>query len=63
MEQAFQLVNNLLARDDAGRRRKLRIRTYKVVPLQNKNGLIEFVANTEPLGNFLSRLYECVASA
>ncbi|BGO92503.1 hypothetical protein NBRC10512_000418 [Rhodotorula toruloides] len=61
MEQAFQLVNSLLARDDAGRRRKLRIRTYKVVPLQNRNGLIEFVANTEPLGNFLARLYDEMA--
>lgn len=59
MEQAFELVNGLLARDDQGRRRKLRIRTYKVVPLQNSNGLIEFASNTAPLGTFLQNLYEC----
>ncbi|GAA5821356.1 hypothetical protein JCM3770_006348 [Rhodotorula araucariae] len=61
MEQAFELVNSLLARDDGGRRRKLKIRTYKVVPLQNSNGLIEFVANTAPLGNFLQGLYDQMA--
>ncbi|BGP41354.1 Serine/threonine-protein kinase tel1 [Rhodotorula kratochvilovae] len=61
MEQAFELVNTLLARDEGGRRRKLKIRTYKVVPLQNSNGLIEFVANTAPLGNFLQGLYDQMA--
>ncbi|GAA5846422.1 hypothetical protein JCM9279_001368 [Rhodotorula babjevae] len=61
MEQAFELVNRLLARDEGGRRRNLKIRTYKVIPLQNSNGLIEFVANTAPLGNFLVGLYEQMA--
>lgn len=60
MEQVFELVNRLLARDEGGRRRNLKIRTYKVVPLQNKNGLLEFVPNTAPLANFLTGLYECV---
>ena len=60
MEQAFDLVNSLLAKDEGGRRRNLRIRTYKVVPLQNRNGLLEFVRNTVPLGSILASLYECV---
>ncbi|GAA5937662.1 hypothetical protein JCM1841_000247 [Sporobolomyces salmonicolor] len=58
MEQVFTLVNNLLEQDAETRRRKLRIRTYKVIPLQNRNGLLEFVANTAPLGTCLSRLYD-----
>ena len=58
MEQVFVLVNDLLRQDAGTRRRKLQIRTYKVIPLQNQNGLIEFVANTAPLGSCLSRLYE-----
>lgn len=58
MEQAFGLVNSLLARDEGGRRRKLRIRTYKVVPLQNRNGLLEFVRDTVPLGAIFQGLYE-----
>ncbi|GAA6044295.1 hypothetical protein JCM8097_008685, partial [Rhodosporidiobolus ruineniae] len=61
MEQLFTLVNSLLARDEGGRRRKLRLRTYKVVPLQRSNGLIEFAANTQPLGSFLQRLYDRMA--
>lgn len=60
MEQAFDLVNSLLAKDEGGRRRNLRIRTYKVVPLQNRNGLLEFVRNTVPLGSILGSLYEFV---
>lgn len=58
MEQIFALVNNFLAQDVETRRRRLKIRTYKVIPLQNLNGLIEFVANTVPLGSSLAKLYE-----
>ncbi len=58
MEQAFVLINSVLARDEHSRRRHLRIRTYKVVPLQNRNGLIEFVADTKPIGDVLGALYK-----
>ncbi|GAA5930447.1 DNA-binding protein kinase TEL1 [Sporobolomyces koalae] len=58
MEQIFVLVNDLLKRDIGTRRRKLHIRTYKVIPLPDSNGLIEFVANTTPLGSCLQRLYD-----
>ncbi|GAA5978039.1 hypothetical protein JCM11641_006607 [Rhodosporidiobolus odoratus] len=61
MEQVFALVNSLLARDEGGRRRRLNIRTYKVVPLQRMNGLLEFARNTQPLGSFLTRLYDQMA--
>lgn len=58
MEQVFTLVNTLLGRDEKTRCRKLRIRTYKVVPLQNATGLIEFVKNTQALGDKVIPLYE-----
>lgn len=61
MEQVFVLVNDLLRQDVETRRRKLHIRTYKVIPLQGQHGLLEFVANTAPLGSCLSRLYESVS--
>ncbi|GAA5938292.1 hypothetical protein JCM10213_003256 [Rhodosporidiobolus nylandii] len=61
MEQVFSLVNSLLAKDEGGRRRRLKIRTYKVVPLQSQNGLLEFAANTQPLGASLNRLYDQMA--
>lgn len=58
MEQVFTLVNSLLNRDEKTRNRKLHIRTYKVVPLQNATGLIEFVSNTQSLGDAIVPLYE-----
>lgn len=58
MEQVFTLVNQLLARDERTRRRHLNIRTYKVVPLQNATGVIEFVKNTSSLGDMIVPLYE-----
>lgn len=57
MEQAFVLINSLLTRDIKTRRRNLVIRTYRVVPLQNTTGLIEFVPNTKALGDTLIPLY------
>ncbi|GAA5895897.1 DNA-binding protein kinase TEL1 [Sporobolomyces salmoneus] len=57
MEQIFVLVNKLLVQDVETRRRRLHIRTYKVIPLQNSHGLLEFVAKTSPLGSSLSQLY------
>lgn len=58
MQQVFALVNKMLARDEVTRRRKLHVRTYKVIPLQNANGIIEFVSNTKPLVEILKPLYE-----
>lgn len=57
MEQTFVLINSLLDRDEGTRRRNLRIRTYKVIPLPGATGVIEFVANTSSLGDVLLPLY------
>jgi len=53
MEQVFQLVNKILGRDRETKRRKLLIRTYKVIPLATQAGMIEFVSNTMSLGDWL----------
>ncbi|KAF8749128.1 Telomere-length maintenance and DNA damage repair [Rhizoctonia solani] len=53
MEQVFELVNILLKRDRASKRRNLRVRTYKVIPLASQAGLLEFVTNTMPIGGWL----------
>jgi ataxia telangiectasia mutated family protein len=53
MEQVFELVNILLDRDRASKRRNLRVRTYKVIPLASQAGLLEFVTNTMPIGGWL----------
>lgn len=57
MEQVFSLINMLLARDRQTSLRKLRLRTYKVIPLQNKTGIIEFVGSTKAFGDVLGPLY------
>lgn len=49
MEQVFDQVSRLLKNHTATRIRNLGIRTYKVLPLSTRSGLMEFVPNTMPL--------------
>jgi ataxia telangiectasia mutated family protein len=53
MEQVFEQVSGLLKSNRSTRQRNLAIRTYKVVPLSPAAGVIEFVADTVPLHEFL----------
>lgn len=53
MEQVFEHVSLLLRNHTATRLRNLNIRTYRVVPLSHRSGVIEFVQNTMPLMNYL----------
>ncbi|KAJ3129655.1 hypothetical protein HK098_000806 [Nowakowskiella sp. JEL0407] len=50
----FSLVNDLLKQNPETRRRNLKIRTYRVVPLSPRAGVLEWVENTVTLGNYLS---------
>ncbi|KAL0064377.1 Serine/threonine-protein kinase tel1 [Marasmius tenuissimus] len=54
MEQVFQLVNTVLQRDPETRRRQLRVRDYKVIPLDTQAGVLEFVHSTIPLRGWLA---------
>ncbi|KAF8634560.1 hypothetical protein AX17_004150 [Amanita inopinata Kibby_2008] len=58
MEQVFDLVNYVLHRDRETRKRDLKIRGYKVIPLSSQAGLLEFVVNTSPIREFLYRAHE-----
>ena len=53
MEQVFDLVNLMLDDDRETKRRNLRIRGYKVIPLAPQAGVLEFVGNTQPLNSWL----------
>jgi len=53
MEQVFEQVSVLLRKGRITRQRNLKIRTYKVMPLSSTSGIIEFVPNTIPLGEYL----------
>ncbi|XP_061661173.1 DNA-dependent protein kinase catalytic subunit isoform X2 [Syngnathoides biaculeatus] len=54
IEQLFTVMNILLSRDAACARRGLQLRTYQVVPINTRIGLIEWLENTCTLKEFLS---------
>ncbi|PVG01028.1 hypothetical protein CPB86DRAFT_728198 [Serendipita vermifera] len=53
MEQAFELINILLRQDRESKRRDMSLRTYKVIPLPRKTGILQFVSNTVTLAEWL----------
>ncbi|XP_077480903.1 DNA-dependent protein kinase catalytic subunit [Stigmatopora argus] len=53
IEQLFTVMNVLLSRDAACARRGLQLRTYQVIPLNTRIGLIEWMEHTCTLKEFL----------
>jgi serine/threonine-protein kinase ATR len=53
------VVNRVLARDVAGRHRRLRLRTYAVVCLNEECGLLEWVPQTAPIRTLIAEAYAC----
>eukprot|EP00850_Spirogloea_muscicola_P022712 SM000308S11822 [mRNA] locus=s308:82698:105864:+ [translate_table: standard] len=53
MEQLFELANALLRDHADTRKRRLHIRTYKVVPFTPSAGILEWVDGTVTLGEYL----------
>jgi serine-protein kinase ATM len=58
MEQVFEVVNRILDQDLETKKRNLRVRGYKVIPLAPRAGLLEFVRNTTPLQSWLWPAHE-----
>lgn len=58
MEQVFDQVSRLLKNHTATRLRNLGIRTYKVLPLSTRSGLMEFVQDTIPLHQWVMPAHE-----
>ncbi|KDO21628.1 hypothetical protein SPRG_22315 [Saprolegnia parasitica CBS 223.65] len=54
IEQTFEMVNTFLAEQSATKQRQLHIKTYKVTPLGPIAGVLEWVENTLPIGNYLT---------
>ena len=52
------LLNRLFMKDPECRKRNLHIRTYTVIPLNETNGIIEWVNNVVPLRVILNKLYK-----
>ncbi|CAF1500441.1 unnamed protein product, partial [Rotaria magnacalcarata] len=56
MQQLFTVVNRLLDKDDLTCHRSLNIRTYKVVPLTQKSGVLEWCDGTITFGDYLTKI-------
>lgn len=56
MQQVFTILNTLLAKNK--QTSKLHICTYKVTPLSQRSGIIEWCENTEPLGVYLPEAHK-----
>ncbi|KAI9091728.1 hypothetical protein DFS34DRAFT_584387 [Phlyctochytrium arcticum] len=57
LSKIFSIMNTLLSKDPNTRKRNLSIRTYKVVPLAPRAGLVEWVHNTLPIGEYLTKAH------
>ncbi|XP_034946679.1 serine-protein kinase ATM [Chelonus insularis] len=55
MQQVFTVMNLLLVASKETKRRKLNIRTYKVVPLSQRSGVLEWCDNSLPIMAILNR--------
>jgi len=57
MQQIFQEMDGVMKRNRETRRRDLRIRTYRVIPLRPNTGVIEWVVNTVALVEYLEKTH------
>ncbi|KPI93799.1 Serine-protein kinase ATM [Papilio xuthus] len=53
MQQVFNIVNTLLENNPITKKNKLLIRTYKVVPMSRRSGVLGWCEGTTPLGAYL----------
>ena len=54
MQQVFTVMNTLLKSHKDAKHRKLHVRTYKVVPLTQRSGILQWCENTLPLSLILT---------
>ncbi|GAB1300036.1 DNA-dependent protein kinase catalytic subunit [Apodemus speciosus] len=53
IEQLFEVMNAILSQDAACSQRNMQLRTYRVVPMTSRLGLIEWIENTVTLKDLL----------
>jgi ataxia telangiectasia mutated family protein len=54
MQQVFCVMNKLLNNEPKTKGRRLHVRTYKVVPLSQRTGVLEWCENTQTFGDYLT---------
>ncbi|KAL4128066.1 hypothetical protein PRIC2_007060 [Phytophthora ramorum] len=58
MMEFNSMINKLLQKDREGRKRKLRLRTYAVVCLNEESGLMEWVRNTKAMRQLIGQIHK-----
>lgn len=53
MQQVFNILNEMLATHRSTQKRRLNIKTYKVIPLTQRSGILEWCSNSLPLAVYL----------
>lgn len=53
MQQVFCIVNNMLNQSKVTKKDRLIIRTYAVIPLSQRSGILEWCMNTATMGEYL----------
>lgn len=54
MQQVFNVINKLLQNEPKTKSKRLQVRTYKVVPLSQRTGVLEWCENTQTFGDYLT---------
>lgn len=54
MQQVFNILNEMLATHRGTQKRRLTIKTYKVIPLTQRSGILEWCSNSLPLATYLA---------
>ncbi|KAL7687930.1 putative serine/threonine-protein kinase ATM [Plasmopara halstedii] len=58
MMEFNSMINKLLQKDQEGRKRKLRLRTYAVVCLNEESGLMEWVRHTKAMRQLIGQIHK-----
>lgn len=53
MQQVFTIMNDMLRSHKDAKKRRLNVKTYKVVPLSQRSGLLEWCSDSVPLSDYL----------
>lgn len=53
MQQVFTIMNGMLRSHKDTKKRRLNVRTYKIIPLSQRSGLLEWCSNSLPLSDYL----------
>lgn len=53
MQQVFNIMNDMLGQSKITKKDRLHVRTYVIVPLSQRSGILEWCENTMPLTDYL----------